>query len=180
MTKTRSPFSSYRSKIKTTRQLKPILSRLQRQGRRIVFTNGCFDLIHIGHLRYLQRARRHGDYLVVGINSDRSVRKIKGPLRPLLPQSERAEVLAALSCVDYVTIFDESDPLSVITALRPDVLIKGSDWDKNEIIGREVVERHGGRVRRVPFIKGVSTTRIIEKILNCRGGFKTRPYSATP
>jgi D-beta-D-heptose 7-phosphate kinase/D-beta-D-heptose 1-phosphate adenosyltransferase len=102
---------------------------------------------------------------VVGINSDRSVKKIKGPPRPLLPQAERAELLAALSCVDYVTIFDESDPLAVITALRPDVLIKGSDWGKNEIIGRDVVERRGGQVRRVPLIKGVSTTKLIEKIL---------------
>jgi len=156
--------SSCRSKVKTVRQLKPILARLRRRGERIVFTNGCFDLLHIGHLRYLQRARRHGDRLVVAINSDRSVRKIKGPPRPLLPQAERAEVLAALSCVDFVTVFDEPDPLAVITALQPDVLIKGSDWSQNRIIGREVVERRGGRVRRVPLVKGISTTRLIEKI----------------
>ena len=156
---------SFKAKIKTARRLKPLLARLRRQGRRIVFTNGCFDLLHVGHLRYLQRARRHGDRLVVGINSDRSVRKIKGPLRPLLPQSERAEVLAALSCVDYVTIFDEPDPYKIIAALKPDVLIKGSDWGKNEIIGRDVVEAYGGKVRRVPLVKGVSTTRLIEKIL---------------
>ena len=156
--------SSSRSKVKTVRQLKPILARLRRRGERIVFTNGCFDLLHIGHLRYLQRARRHGDRLVVAINSDRSVRKIKGPPRPLLPQAERAEVLAALSSVDYVTVFDEPDPLAVITALQPDVLIKGSDWGQNKIIGREVVERRGGRVRRVPLVKGISTTRLIEKI----------------
>ena len=131
--------SPSRSKVKTVRQLKPILARLRRRGKRIVFTNGCFDLLHIGHLRYLQRARRQGDRLVVAINSDRSVRKIKGPPRPLLPQAERAEVLAALSCVDYVTVFDEPDPLAVITALQPDFLIKGSDWGQNKIIGREVV-----------------------------------------
>lgn len=166
MTRTsRRSFTAYKSKVKTIRQLKPILAGLRKRGRRIVFTNGCFDLLHIGHLRYLERARRHGDRLVVGINSDRSVKKIKGPLRPLLPQAERAEVLAALSCVDYVTIFDEPDPLAVITALRPDVLVKGSDWGKNKIIGRDVVERRGGRVRRVPLIKGVSTTKLIEKIL---------------
>jgi D-beta-D-heptose 7-phosphate kinase/D-beta-D-heptose 1-phosphate adenosyltransferase len=166
MTRTsRRSFASYKSKVKTIRQLKPLLAGLRRRGRRIVFTNGCFDLLHIGHLRYLQRARRHGDRLVVGINSDQSVQKIKGPLRPLLPQAERAEVLAALSCVDYVTIFDAPDPLAVITALRPDVLVKGSDWDKNKIIGRDIVEQRGGRVRRVPLIKGVSTTRLIEKIL---------------
>ncbi|HTN42409.1 MAG TPA: D-glycero-beta-D-manno-heptose 1-phosphate adenylyltransferase [Nitrospiria bacterium] len=165
---TRSSFrvrSSPRSKVKTVRQLKTILGRLRKRGERIVFTNGCFDLLHIGHLRYLQRARRQGDRLVVGINSDRSVRAIKGPPRPLLPQAERAELLAALSCVDYVTIFSEPDPLAVITALQPDVLIKGSDWGHNKIIGREAVERRGGRVRRVPLVKGVSTTRLIEKIL---------------
>ncbi|HEY5593996.1 MAG TPA: D-glycero-beta-D-manno-heptose 1-phosphate adenylyltransferase [Nitrospiria bacterium] len=166
MTRTsRRSFTAYKSKVKTIRQLKPLLAGLRKRGRRIVFTNGCFDLLHIGHLRYLERARRHGDRLVVGINSDRSVKKIKGPIRPLLPQAERAEVLAALSCVDYVTIFDEPDPLAVITALRPDVLVKGSDWGKNKIIGRDVVERRGGRVRRVPLIKGVSTTKLIEKIL---------------
>jgi rfaE bifunctional protein nucleotidyltransferase chain/domain len=166
MTRTsRRSFTAYRSKVKTIRQLKPILSRLQKRGERIVFTNGCFDLLHIGHLRYLERAHRHGDRLVVAINSDRSMKQIKGPRRPLLPQAERAEVLAALSCVDYVTIFDEPDPLAVITALRPDVLIKGSDWGKNKIIGRDVVERRGGRVHRVPLVKGVSTTRLIEKIL---------------
>jgi D-beta-D-heptose 7-phosphate kinase/D-beta-D-heptose 1-phosphate adenosyltransferase len=157
--------SSPRSKVKTVRRLKPILARLRRRGERIVFTNGCFDLLHIGHLRYLQRARRHGDRLVVAINSDRSVREIKGPPRPLLPQAERAELLAALSCVDFVTIFNEPDPLAVIAMLKPDVLIKGSDWGHNKIIGREVVERRGGRVRRVPLVKGVSTTRLIEKIL---------------
>ncbi len=166
MTRTsRRSFASYKAKVKTIRQLKPLLAGLQRRGERIVFTNGCFDLLHIGHLRYLQRARRHGNRLVVGINSDRSVKKIKGPHRPLLPQAERAEVLAALSCVDYVTIFNEPDPFAVITALQPDVLIKGSDWGKNKIIGRDIVERHGGQVRRVPLIKGVSTTRLIEKIL---------------
>ena len=161
----RRSFASYKAKVKTIRPLKTILARLRKRGERIVFTNGCFDLLHIGHLRYLQSARRQGDRLVVGINSDRSVKKIKGPPRPLLPQAERAEVLAALSCVDYVTIFDEPDPLAVITSLKPDVLIKGSDWGKNKIIGREVVERRGGRVRRVPLIKGVSTTKLIEKIL---------------
>ncbi|HUK55259.1 MAG TPA: D-glycero-beta-D-manno-heptose 1-phosphate adenylyltransferase [Nitrospiria bacterium] len=159
----RSPVVS-QTKVKTVPQLRSILARLRRRGERIVITNGCFDLLHVGHLRYLRRARRYGDRLVVAINSDRSVRKIKGPRRPLLPQAERAELLAALSCVDYVTIFDEPDPLKIITALRPDVLIKGSDWGQNKIIGRDVVERRGGRVRRVPLVKGVSTSRLIEKI----------------
>ena len=153
-----------RAKIRTARQLKLLLARLQRRGKRIVFTNGCFDLVHIGHLRYLQSARRRGDRLVVGINSDRSVRRIKGPLRPLLPEHERAEVLAAFDCVDFVTIFDEPDPLRIITLLKPDVLIKGGDWDRNRIIGRDVVEARGGQVRRVPLVKGASTTRLIEKI----------------
>jgi rfaE bifunctional protein nucleotidyltransferase chain/domain len=166
MNPTRSDSSlDYKSKIRTVRQLKPILSRLQRRGRRVVFTNGCFDLLHIGHLRYLQRARRFGDRLVVAINSDASVRKIKGPRRPLLPEAERAEVLAALTCVDYVTIFNQPDPLAIVKALRPDVLIKGSDWGTNRIIGREIVEGRGGRVRRVPLVKGVSTSRLIEKII---------------
>jgi len=157
--------SDFKSKIRSIQRLKPILARWHRRGKRIVFTNGCFDLLHIGHLRYLQRARRFGDLLVVAINSDASVRKIKGLPRPLLPQAERAEVLAALSCVDYVTIFHQPDPLATVKALRPDVLIKGSDWGPNRIIGRDFVEGHGGRVRRVPLVKGESTSRLIKKIM---------------
>ena len=158
-------YSAHKKKIKSIRQLRSILNRLRKQKKRIVFTNGCFDLFHIGHLRYLQRARRHGDRLVVGINSDRSVRLVKPAGRPILPQMERAEFLAALSCVDFVTIFDEPDPLRIISSLRPDVLIKGSDWLKDRIIGRDVVEGYGGRVHRVPLLKGHSTTRLIRQIL---------------
>ena len=162
--RTRSAYP-YKAKIRARRSLPSLLARLHRQRKRIVFTNGCFDLLHIGHLRYLQRARRHGDLLIVGINSDRSVRNIKEPGRPLLPQAERAEVVAALACVDYVTIFNEPDPYNLIKEIRPDVLIKGSDWGRNEIIGRDVVKRHGGRIRRIPLVRGISTTRIIEKVL---------------
>jgi rfaE bifunctional protein nucleotidyltransferase chain/domain len=138
---------------------------LKRAGKRIVFTNGCFDLLHIGHVRYLESARAEGDILVVGVNSDRSVRQIKGPRRPVVPEGERSEVLAALECVDFVTIFDEPDPLAVIEALKPDVLVKGADWAEDAIVGKEVVERSGGRVVRVPLSEGASSTRMIKRIL---------------
>ena len=130
----------------------------------IVFTNGVFDLLHPGHVRYLQDARREGDVLIVAVNSDRSVRAIKGPSRPLNPESERAEVLAALECVDMVVIFDEDDPHQVIMRLQPDVLVKGADWPLDAIIGREIVEARGGRVCRIPLAEGYSTSAIIKKI----------------
>lgn len=138
---------------------------LKQAGNRIVFTNGCFELLHIGHVRYLQAAKAEGDVLVVGMNSDRSVRKIKGPKRPVVTEDERAEVLASLACVDFVSIFDETDPLAIISAVLPEVLVKGADWAENAIVGRDVVEEHGGRVVRIPLTEGASTTRIIEKIL---------------
>jgi rfaE bifunctional protein nucleotidyltransferase chain/domain len=137
---------------------------LQRAGKQVVFTNGCFDLLHVGHVRYLQAARALGDALVVGVNSDASVRGLKGPGRPLTPARERAEVLAALACVDYVTIFDAATPLRLIGAVRPDVLVKGGDWPVGEIVGREVVEARGGRVLSIPFVKNRSTTATIERI----------------
>lgn len=155
---------STRSKVQSLRRLRKTLAEDQRRGRKIVFTNGCFDIIHLGHLRYLSRARKLGDRLVVGINSDASVRKIKGPPRPILPQAERAELLAGFSCVDYVIVFHEPDPSLTIAALKPNVLVKGSDWKKADIIGRELVEASGGIVRRVPLVKGYSTTRIVRKI----------------
>jgi D-beta-D-heptose 7-phosphate kinase/D-beta-D-heptose 1-phosphate adenosyltransferase len=143
--------------------------RLGRQGRRVVFTNGCFDLLHPGHIRYLQEARRLGDALIVALNSDRSVRELKGETRPILDQNERAEVMAALGCVDYVTIFDESTPREVIAALLPDVLVKGGDWGLDRIVGRDEVEAAGGEVLSLPFVEGCSTTDLIERIvrLNC-------------
>lgn len=146
-------------------QLQTERGRLGRLGRRVVLTNGCFDLIHPGHIRYLQEARRLGDALIVGLNSDRSVRELKGEKRPILDQNERAEVMAALGCVDYVTIFDEPTPREIIAALLPDVLVKGGDWELDRIVGRDEVEAAGGEVLSLPFIEGCSTTDLIERIV---------------
>jgi D-glycero-beta-D-manno-heptose 1-phosphate adenylyltransferase len=134
------------------------------RGETIVFTNGVFDLLHPGHLRYLQRARALGDSLIVGVNSDRSVRVNKGPARPITPEAERAELLAALSCVDAAVIFDEDTPWELISALQPDVLVKGADWAEDAIVGRDIVEARGGRVVRVPVEQGHATTAIIERV----------------
>jgi rfaE bifunctional protein nucleotidyltransferase chain/domain len=153
------------TKIKTVQELRPLLDILRATGKKIVFTNGCFDIIHTGHTRYLAIARSFGDLLVVAVNSDASVRTIKGDKRPINTQAERAETLAALESVDFVTIFDEPDPHKVISALQPDVLVKGGDWPIEKIIGRDVVEARGGRVVNVPYVKGASTTEIIERIL---------------
>jgi D-beta-D-heptose 7-phosphate kinase/D-beta-D-heptose 1-phosphate adenosyltransferase len=152
-------------KVKTLPALLQIVRRLKKQGKRIVFTNGCFDLLHLGHVTYLDRARSKGDRLVVAINSDRSVRKLKGKERPLVPQSDRAGVLAGLASVDYVAIFDEPTPLSLIQAIRPDILVKGADWAKGNIVGGDFVERRGGRVVTIALVKGVSTTEIIKRIV---------------
>jgi rfaE bifunctional protein nucleotidyltransferase chain/domain len=132
-------------------------------GKRIVFTNGVFDLLHPGHVRYLQAAHAHGDLLIVGLNSDASVRRNKGPERPINPEQERAEVLAALACVDAVSIFDDDTPADIIRRVQPDVLVKGSDWPADQIVGRETVEARGGRVILEPVEQGHSTTWIIEK-----------------
>ena len=136
----------------------------QRQvGRRIVFTNGVFDLLHPGHVRYLQAARREGDVLIVGLNSDRSVRANKGPSRPIMPEHERAEVLEALACVDAVVVFDDQTPADIIERLQPDVLVKGADWAEDAIVGRDTVEARGGRVVRMPIESGWSSSAIIER-----------------
>lgn len=135
----------------------------RRKGRTIVFTNGVYDLLHPGHVRYLQAARAEGDVLIVGVNSDRSVRSNKGPSRPLIPERERAEVIAALGCVDAVAIFDDETPAAIIERLQPDVLVKGADWAADAIVGRETVEARGGRVVRMPIEAGWSTSAIIEK-----------------
>jgi rfaE bifunctional protein nucleotidyltransferase chain/domain len=140
------------------------VEHLRHEGKTVVFTNGVFDILHPGHVRYLQHARREGDALVVGVNSDRSVKAIKGPARPINPEHERAEVLAALSCVDVVVIFDEEDPQQIIDRLQPDVLAKGADWAADRIIGRDTVEARGGRVVRIPLAAGHSTSAIIKKI----------------
>jgi len=137
---------------------------LRRRGRRIVFTNGCFDLLHIGHVRYLTAARDCGDCLIVGVNTDGSVHRIKGPSRPVTPEAERAEVLAALSCVDHVTLFDDDTPQRLIAAVRPHVLVKGADWAEADIVGAEAVRADGGEVVRIPVVKDVSTTGIIARI----------------
>ena len=136
----------------------------RRAGHRVVFTNGVFDLLHPGHLRYLQAARDTGDHLIVGINSDRSVRAIKGPTRPITPEAERAEILAGLAVVDAVVIFDEDTPAAIIERLQPDVLVKGADWAADRIVGRETVEGRGGRVVRVPIEEGWSTSTILASI----------------
>ncbi len=133
-------------------------------GRRIVFTNGVFDLLHPGHVRYLQEARALGDLLIVGLNADESVRRNKGPQRPINPQDERAELLAALQCVDGVVIFSEDTPADIIGLVQPDILVKGSDWAEDRIVGRDTVEARGGRVVRIPVEQGYSTTSLIERI----------------
>jgi D-glycero-beta-D-manno-heptose 1-phosphate adenylyltransferase len=135
-------------------------------GRTIVFTNGVFDLLHPGHVRYLTAARALGDLLIVGINSDRSVRANKGADRPITPEAERAEILAALSCVDAVAVFDEDTPYDIIAAIQPDVLVKGADWAADAIVGRDIVEARGGCVVRIPVETGYSTTTIVSKIRN--------------
>lgn len=133
-------------------------------GRRIVFTNGVFDILHPGHLRYLQAARGHGDVLIVGLNSDASVRRNKGPSRPINPEHERAEVLAALACVDGVSIFDADTPADIIRRVQPDILVKGADWPADQIVGRDTVEARGGVVVREPVERGYSTSAIIAKV----------------
>jgi len=137
---------------------------LRAGGKRVVFTNGVFDILHPGHLRYLQHARSLGDALIVGLNADASVRRNKGPERPINPQEERAEILEALACVDAVVLFEEDTPDRIIKAIQPDILVKGADWGKNAIVGRDTVEARGGKVVRVPIEQGFSTTEIIRKI----------------
>jgi D-glycero-beta-D-manno-heptose 1-phosphate adenylyltransferase len=148
----------------TVTQAQAVVASLRDQRKTVVFTNGVFDLLHVGHLRYLQQARALGDALIVGINSDRSVRAIKGPSRPVTPEHERAEILAALECVDAVVVFDEETPHDLIAALLPDVLVKGADWAADAIVGRDIVEARGGRVVRVPIEPGHSTSAILERI----------------
>jgi D-beta-D-heptose 7-phosphate kinase/D-beta-D-heptose 1-phosphate adenosyltransferase len=151
-------------RILSTEEAAAFADDLRRQGKTVVFTNGVFDLLHPGHIRYLREARQQGDALIVGVNSDRSVRAIKGPARPLTPERERAEVLAALAAVDAVVIFDEETPHEIVTRIQPDVLVKGADWDADRIVGGDVVEARGGRVVRIPIAQGFSTSRIVEKI----------------
>lgn len=147
-----------------------LVEQRRAEGKTVVFTNGVFDLLHPGHLRYLQQARGLGDLLIVGVNSDRSSRVNKGEGRPITPEAERVEILEALACVDAVVVFDEDTPHAVISALRPDILVKGADWAEDAIVGRDVVEARGGKVVRVPVEGGYSTTRIIERVQNMERG----------
>ncbi len=151
-------------KILSRGELRAERERLRAAKKRLVFTNGCFDILHVGHVRYLAAARALGDCLLVAINSDRSVGELKGQGRPIMNESERAEMLAALAAVDYVTVFDELSPRALITEVLPDILVKGGDYQLNEIHGREEVEASGGRVLALPFVQGASTTSIIERI----------------
>ena len=154
-----------RDKILQPAQLTPLLQKARQQQQKIVFTNGCFDVMHVGHTRYLQAAKDLGDILVVGVNSDASVRSLdKAPDRPIVPETQRAEVLAALGCIDYVVIFHESDPLQLITTIQPDVLVKGGDWAIDRIVGRAVVEARGGIVTTIPLVPGMSTTALLQRI----------------
>lgn len=160
------------SKIMDARPLASKLESFRKAGKIVVFTNGCFDLLHHGHVRYLSAAKKEGDLLVVGLNSDQSVKLIKGNRRPILPQAQRLEILASLQVVDYVTLFDESDPLNLIHLLKPTILVKGADWNPDEIIGADFVKANGGRVVRVPLVKDASSSKIIQKILDRYRGAK--------
>ncbi len=151
-------------KVVSIDELREERERLRAEGKKLVFTNGCFDLLHVGHVRYLAQARALGDALVVAVNSDRSVRELKGAGRPVMNEEERAELLAALSGVDYVTVFDDTSPRRLIGEVLPDILVKGGDYQLDEIHGREEVERAGGRVLSLPFIEGASTSSIIERV----------------
>jgi len=153
-------------KILSEESLSSQIRLLQKDGKKVVFTNGCFDLLHVGHVRYLKAARELGDCLVVAINSDDSMRALKGNERPIISEEQRAEILSALSCVDYVIIFQELDPFRLISLLQPDVLVKGGDWAPEQIVGREEVEARGGKVLSLPLVEGIGTSTIISSILN--------------
>lgn len=153
------------SKIKNPARLKKIIARLKNQGKSIVFTNGCFDLLHYGHVKYLERAKTKGDILVVAVNSDASVRRIKGGRRPITNEKDRLRTIAALESVDYAVIFKEDTPFQTIKLLKPDIIVKGADWDKKDIVGRDFVLCYGGKIATVKLVKGRSTTSLINKIV---------------
>jgi rfaE bifunctional protein nucleotidyltransferase chain/domain len=157
--------SNIAEKVKQLAELKPERDRLRASGKKVVFTNGCFDLLHPGHTRYLEAARALGHFLIVGVNTDRSVRVIKGAGRPVQEEATRAEILSALECVDAVILFDEETPYNLIRELAPDVLVKGGDWEEDEIVGADLVKQAGGKVRRIPYVEGFSTSRLIKRIL---------------
>ncbi len=157
---------SYLLKIKKdiNNEAKKIVDKLKKEGKKIVFTNGCFDILHLGHIRYLSEAKKLGDFLIVAINSDSSVRRIKGNKRPIIDEKARAEIIAALEFVDMVIIFSEDTPYNIIKRLKPDILVKGGDWKEDEIVGADIVKKSGGKVLTIPYITGYSTTSIVEKI----------------
>jgi D-beta-D-heptose 7-phosphate kinase/D-beta-D-heptose 1-phosphate adenosyltransferase len=152
-------------KILERMPLKEKIDALRGEGKKIAFTNGCFDILHVGHVRYLKEARKTADLLILALNSDSSVRSIKGNKRPLVPEEERAEVLAGLECVDFVTVFHELTPLELICLLKPDVLIKGGDWPEDKVVGRTEIQKWGGQVKLIPEVLGKSTTNIVDKII---------------
>ena len=156
----------YLLKIKNQTAIKKTVDRVKEEGKKVVFTNGCFDILHQGHIRYLSEAKKCGDFLIIGLNSDRSIRNIKGKNRPLVPEGARAELLAALCFVDGIVIFDEEDPLAIIKYLQPQVLVKGADWTEEDIIGAELIKEIGGEVKRIPLVPGISTSDIIRRIVN--------------
>ena len=153
-----------KNKIKKIKELRKIVAAAKKKGKKIAFTNGCFDILHLGHIRYLEKAAKEADILIVAVNSDASVRKIKGKPRPLISEKARASVVAALECVNYVIIFSQSTPLNLIKVLKPDVLAKGSDWREKDIVGKDIVASCGGKVISIDFVKGYSTSSIISKI----------------
>jgi len=156
-------------KLKSLNEVAEIARQARKNGKSVVFTNGCFDLLHRGHVHVLREARANGDLLIVGINSDHSVKSIKGASRPILPQTDRVELIAAMEMVDYVVLFDESDPYQIIAAIKPTVLAKGGDWSAEKIIGADIVAQNGGRVAVISYLPGFSTTEIIERIRNENG-----------
>jgi len=156
-------------KLKSAVEIKAIAAQARQNGQIVVFTNGCFDLVHRGHVHLLRAAKAAGDLLIVALNSDRSVSEIKGPKRPIMPETDRIELIAAMEMVDYVVIFDEPDPTALIDAIKPDVLAKGADWNADKVVGADLVEKSGGRVVRIPYLRGFSTSEIIERIVKQHG-----------
>jgi D-beta-D-heptose 7-phosphate kinase/D-beta-D-heptose 1-phosphate adenosyltransferase len=157
------------AKLKSIEELAAIAAQARRDGKSVVFTNGCFDILHRGHVHVLRQAKALGDLLIVALNSDRSVKAIKGPRRPILSEIDRVELIGAMEMVDYVVLFDEPDPYHLIAAIKPNVLAKGGDWSAEKVIGADVVEQAGGRVALIPYLKGFSSSEIIERILNENG-----------
>ncbi len=156
-------------KIKTIEQIRKIAAELKKQGKKIVTTNGCFDVLHIGHIRYLKDAKKLGDVLIIGLNTDSSVKQYKGDKRPLMPEDERAEMLSALEFVDYIVKFSERDPRNLLDAIKPDIHVKGGDYKMEQIIEKDVVEKNGGKVVLLPLVHGKSTTNIINRIIEVYG-----------